>query len=94
MAKQTAPNTKSKTRPSIISSKKNKKDLDLLRDTEQGVDQFLTTDQGVKINDDQNSLKAGARGATLLEDLIRCFQIQPVKSQTSFKAYYSGKEQM
>jgi catalase len=30
----------------------------------------MTTDQGVKINDDQNSLKAGERGATLLEDFI------------------------
>ena len=33
-------------------------------------DQFLTTDQGVRVNDDQNSLKAGARGPSLLEDFI------------------------
>jgi catalase len=32
--------------------------------------EFLTTNHGVKINDDQNSLKAGDRGATLLEDFI------------------------
>jgi len=32
--------------------------------------QVLTTNHGVKINDDQNSLKAGERGATLLEDFI------------------------
>ncbi|TDG35392.1 catalase [Pedobacter changchengzhani] len=32
--------------------------------------QYMTTDQGLKINDDQNSLKAGERGATLLEDFI------------------------
>ncbi|QBO58730.1 catalase [Chryseobacterium salivictor] len=32
--------------------------------------EFLTTDQGLKINDDQNSLKTGERGATLLEDFI------------------------
>lgn len=32
--------------------------------------EFLTTDQGLKINDDQNSLKSGERGATLLEDFI------------------------
>ena len=32
--------------------------------------QQMTTDQGVKINDDQNSLRAGDRGATLLEDFI------------------------
>jgi len=30
----------------------------------------MTTDHGVGINDDQNSLKAGDRGATLLEDFI------------------------
>ena len=32
--------------------------------------EFMTTDQGLKINDDQNSLKTGDRGATLLEDFI------------------------
>ncbi|WP_034690325.1 catalase [Kaistella palustris] len=32
--------------------------------------EFMTTDQGLKINDDQNSLKAGDRGPTLLEDFI------------------------
>ena len=37
---------------------------------EQGEDQFLTTNQGLRINDNQNSLKAGERGATLLEDFI------------------------
>ena len=30
----------------------------------------LTTNQGIKINDNQNSLKAGERGPTLLEDFI------------------------
>ncbi|RZF55876.1 catalase HPII [Acinetobacter halotolerans] len=30
----------------------------------------LTTNQGVKISDNQNSLKAGVRGSTLLEDFI------------------------
>ena len=33
-------------------------------------DQALTTNQGVKISDNQNSLKAGVRGSTLLEDFI------------------------
>jgi len=37
---------------------------------EEGLDTLLNTNQGVKINDDQNSLKAGDRGATLLEDFI------------------------
>ncbi len=32
--------------------------------------QRITTNHGVRINDDQNSLKAGDRGATLLEDFI------------------------
>src|SRR5690349_23772457 len=32
--------------------------------------ELMTTDTGVRINDDQNSLKAGERGATLLEDFI------------------------
>lgn len=32
--------------------------------------EFLTTDQGLKINDDQNSLKINDRGPTLLEDFI------------------------
>jgi catalase len=32
--------------------------------------EFMTTDHGVKINDDQNSLKAGNRGSTLMEDFI------------------------
>ncbi|MEP2347356.1 MAG: catalase, partial [Algoriphagus sp.] len=33
-------------------------------------DQKMTTNQGLKINDDTSSLKAGERGATLLEDFI------------------------
>ncbi|MDP3180495.1 MAG: catalase, partial [Bacteroidota bacterium] len=41
---------------------------DLSVNTENGADQFLTTNQGLRINDDQNSLKAGDRGPTLLED--------------------------
>jgi catalase len=38
--------------------------------TESGAGEIMTTDQGLRINDDQNSLKAGERGATLLEDFI------------------------
>ncbi len=48
----------------------NKKLQDLEVDREVGADQFLTTNQGLRINDNQNSLKAGERGATLLEDFI------------------------
>ena len=31
---------------------------------------LLTTDQGIPVSDDQNSLKAGAKGPTLLEDFV------------------------
>ncbi|MDZ4823667.1 MAG: catalase [Flavobacteriales bacterium] len=41
---------------------------DLAKNTESGQDHFLTTNQGLRINDDQNSLKSGERGSTLLED--------------------------
>jgi catalase len=33
-------------------------------------DEYMTTDHGVRINDDQNTLKAGERGPSLLEDFI------------------------
>ncbi len=48
----------------------NKKVSDLQPDTQNGDGQMLTTNQGLLINDNQNSLKAGERGATLLEDFI------------------------
>jgi catalase len=48
----------------------NDKIADLKKNTEDGTDQFLTTDQGLRINDDQNSLKSGERGPSLLEDFI------------------------
>ena len=51
-------------------AKTDSKQNDLNPDIETGANEFMTTDQGVKINDDQNSLKAGERGATLLEDFI------------------------
>lgn len=48
----------------------NKKVKDLSINTQDSSDQFLTTNQGLKINDNQNSLKSGERGSTLLEDFI------------------------
>src|ERR1700759_4365961 len=48
----------------------NKKQDDLAYNKEAGNGEFLMTNQGLKINDDNNSLKAGERGATLLEDFI------------------------
>ena len=53
-----------------MQAKPDKKLQDLSLDIEKGDNEFMTTDQGLKINDDQNSLKAGERGATLLEDFI------------------------
>lgn len=48
----------------------NKKLSDLEKDKSKAEGQFLTTDQGLKINDDNNSLKSGERGPSLLEDFI------------------------
>ncbi len=48
----------------------NKKLNDLKSNTQNGDGQMLSTNQGLLINDNQNSLKAGVRGATLLEDFI------------------------
>jgi catalase len=45
---------------------KKAKDLDVFQ--ENAADEYLTTNQGLRINDDQNSLKAGERGPSLLED--------------------------
>jgi len=48
----------------------NDKLTELEPDKENSQGELLTTNHGVKINDDQNSLKAGDRGPTLLEDFI------------------------
>src|SRR5687767_7930080 len=37
---------------------------------EESAGEFLSTNQGVRVNDNQNSLKAGNRGPTLMEDFI------------------------
>lgn len=54
----------------VPAPKLNGKINDLAYNTESGANELMTTDQGLLINDDQNSLKAGERGATLLEDFI------------------------
>ena len=46
------------------------KSADLAKFVQDNTGQYLTTDQGLRINDDQNSLKAGERGPSLLEDFI------------------------
>ncbi len=48
----------------------NLKQQDLEKNKSDASNNFMTTDQGLKINDDTNSLKAGNRGGSLLEDFI------------------------
>ncbi len=48
----------------------NEKIKNLEPHTEDSSGEFLTTNFGVRINDDQNSLKAGERGPSLLEDFL------------------------
>jgi catalase len=43
---------------------------DLSPNIEDSAGEFLTSDQGIRINDNQNSLKAGDRGPTLMEDFL------------------------
>ncbi len=49
-------------------NQKNQKDKDLAMFQEDATEEYLTTNQGLRINDDQNSLKSGERGPSLLED--------------------------
>ena len=56
--------------PDKKKQEENKKTDSLKQHTEDSQGQFLTTNQGVRVNDDQNSLKAGERGPSLLEDFI------------------------
>ncbi len=48
----------------------NAKTENLAPHTADATNQFMTTDHGVRISDDQNTLKAGNRGPSLLEDFI------------------------
>ncbi|RPE12152.1 catalase [Chitinophaga lutea] len=48
----------------------NPKTEQLAAHTEESTGEMLTTNQGLLVNDDQNSLKAGNRGPSLLEDFI------------------------
>ncbi|MEO5641711.1 MAG: catalase [Bacteroidia bacterium] len=71
MAKKSTKPTKSE----IETGKKNpQQETDKTRQlkdhTEEGDGEFLTTNQGLRINDNQNTLKAGERGPSLLEDFI------------------------
>ena len=66
MAKSFPSKKRSARKPALVVD--SAKQQDLLKDTSDGADQVLTSNQGLPINDDQNSLKAGLRGPTLLED--------------------------
>ena len=46
----------------------NPKAADLSVYKEDGAGKILTTNQGTRVNDNQNTLKAGERGPSLLED--------------------------
>jgi catalase len=48
----------------------NQKLDDLAGNLEESAGELLTTNHGVRVNDNQNSLKAGDRGPTLMEDFI------------------------
>jgi len=53
-----------------VLNEQNAKVADLAKHSEQPAGQVLSTNQGVPVNDDQNSLKAGDRGPSLLEDFV------------------------
>lgn len=57
-----------KKKNSESNSNQDPKSADLQKNTVDNDGKFMTTNQGLRINDDQNSLKAGDRGPTLLED--------------------------
>ncbi|MCX2585017.1 catalase [Pedobacter sp. MR22-3] len=65
MAKKSVNNNS--TKPAQVENDKTTKLEEFVADS---TGQQMTTNHGVKISDDQNSLKAGDRGATLLEDFI------------------------
>jgi catalase len=48
----------------------NPKTEQLAQHSDDGYGKFLTSNQGLRVNDDQNSLKGGERGPTLLEDFL------------------------
>lgn len=55
---------------------RSKKTTDLSKNVVDSAGQQLTTDLGIPINDDHNTLKAGNRGPTLLQDFIFGKKIQ------------------
>ncbi|CAH6635994.1 catalase HPII [Pseudocitrobacter vendiensis] len=69
--KPTAPGEEPTAPGSLKAPKTSNEKLKALDKQRKGGENFpLTTNQGVRIADDQNSLRAGSRGPTLLEDFI------------------------
>jgi catalase len=54
----------------LVSSKKDEVMFEPKRGRDDGDSKHLTTNHGVRVNDNQNSLTAGERGPTLMEDFI------------------------
>ena len=70
-AEPTPPGAQPTTPGSLKAPDTRNEKLNSLEDVRKGSENFaLTTNQGVRIADDQNSLRAGSRGPTLLEDFI------------------------
>jgi catalase len=69
MSKGKGKTSKAKAKPAGYGMNDAKMD-DLAKNTEDPAGEYLTTNQGVRVNDNQNSLKAGERGPSLLEDFI------------------------
>ena len=57
-------------KPINDASEESEKLADLKPNKKSDEGEFLTTNHGLRINDNQNSLKAGERGGTLIEDFI------------------------
>ncbi len=53
----------------------------------------LTTNQGVRIADDQNSLRAGSRGPTLLEDFILREKVPTLTMSVSRRGSFTPADQ-
>lgn len=53
----------------------------------------LTTNQGVRIADDQNSLRAGSRGPTLLEDFILRKKLPTLTMSVSRRGSFTPADQ-
>lgn len=69
-SKKEVTNQETNVRPSAGYGSTNAKLDDLAPNMEDSAGEFLTTNQGIRVNDNQNSLKAGGRGPTLMEDFI------------------------